>query len=149
MKEWGTPSPFAVFLTIISSSLPQSSDTVPVLSIYIMIQLFVGTISVLLSSWESRAVGHKEEVKVPWYMNRIALLIRRKWCNKKTSATEKKGHQHSRKTNRTNIRPWPEYWTSWSFLERRHICSRCSVFLVLNNCSCRVYYGDVTGNWIT
>jgi hypothetical protein len=90
VKEWGTPSPFAVFLTIISSSLPQSSDTVPVLSIYIMIQLFVGTISVLLSSWESRAVGHKEEVKVPWYMNRIALLIRRKWCNKKTSATEKR-----------------------------------------------------------
>jgi hypothetical protein len=66
---------FAVFLTIISSSLPQCFDTVPVLSI--MIQLFVGTISVLLSSWESRAVGYKEEVKVPWYMNRIALLIRR------------------------------------------------------------------------
>lgn len=81
---------FAVFLTIISSSLPQSSDSVPVLSIYIMIQLCVGTISVLLSSWESRAICRAEEVKVPWYMNRIALLLRRKWCNKKISATEKK-----------------------------------------------------------
>lgn len=109
---------FAVFLTIISSSLPQSSDTVPVLSIYIMIQLVVGTISVLLSSWESRAVGHAEEVKVPWYMNRIALLIRRKCCNKKISATEQRDQNltekqveqisdHDLKTGQTEV-SWKE-----------------------------------------
>jgi hypothetical protein len=36
---------FAVFLTIVSASLPKSSDTVPVLSVYIMIQLGIGTLT--------------------------------------------------------------------------------------------------------
>jgi heme A synthase len=41
---------FAVFLTIVSASLPKSSDTVPVLSVYIMIQLGIGTLTVLVSA---------------------------------------------------------------------------------------------------
>ncbi|XP_071151665.1 neuronal acetylcholine receptor subunit alpha-6-like [Mytilus edulis] len=39
---------FAVFLTIVSASLPQSSETVPIMSVYIIIQLVMGTLIVLI-----------------------------------------------------------------------------------------------------
>lgn len=68
---------FAVFLTIVSASLPKSSDTVPLLSIYIIIQLGVGTITVLISSIESRVVGRSNDQPVAWYLRQIAIKCRR------------------------------------------------------------------------
>ena len=67
---------FAVFLTIVSASLPKSSDTVPVLSVYIMIQLGIGTLTVLVSAIESRIVCRSEDHPASWFLRRLALLIR-------------------------------------------------------------------------
>ena len=67
---------FAVFLTIVSASLSKSSDTVPVLSVYIMIQLGIGTLTVLVSAIESRIVCRSEDHPVSWFLRRLALLIR-------------------------------------------------------------------------
>ncbi|XP_052086270.1 neuronal acetylcholine receptor subunit beta-2-like [Mytilus californianus] len=71
---------FAVFLTIISASLPQSSDTIPVLSIYIIIQLSIGTFSVLLSAWLSRIVCLSDDIPVYSLLKKVALLKRRLHC---------------------------------------------------------------------
>lgn len=71
---------FAVFLTIISASLPQSSDTIPVLSIYIIIQLSIGTFSVLLSAWLSRIVGRADDIPVYLLLKKVALMKRRLQC---------------------------------------------------------------------
>ena len=74
---------FAVFLTVISGSLPKSSDTVPIISIYIMTQLVVGTVCVLLSAWESKVIGQTDDVPIPLALRRLNALIKSKPTVKK------------------------------------------------------------------
>lgn len=63
---------FAVFLTIISASLPQSSDTLPILSVYIIVQIFIGTIGVLMSTWEARVVQYGDDIPVNRLLKKLS-----------------------------------------------------------------------------
>ncbi|XP_063407210.1 neuronal acetylcholine receptor subunit beta-2-like [Mytilus trossulus] len=68
---------FAVFLTIVSDSLPKTSDSVPIVSIYIIIQLLMGTLIVLISTVEAGLVANQESVPVYSILRFIALRLRR------------------------------------------------------------------------
>ncbi|XP_076084468.1 acetylcholine receptor subunit delta-like [Mytilus galloprovincialis] len=68
---------FAVFLTIVSDSLPKTSDSVPIVSIYIIIQLLMGTLIVLISTVEAGFVANPESVPVYNILRFIALRLRR------------------------------------------------------------------------
>ncbi|CAC5388592.1 unnamed protein product [Mytilus coruscus] len=69
---------FAVFLTIVSASLPKSSDTTPVISIYIMVQLGIGTATVLVSAVQSRFVSRSDDKPVTSWLIRLTLIGRSK-----------------------------------------------------------------------
>ena len=69
---------FAVFLTIISDSLPKSSETIPIVSIYIMIQISIGTLIVIISAIESRFVHLSDHEPV----NTILVTLAKK-CRKR------------------------------------------------------------------
>ncbi|VDI07546.1 Hypothetical predicted protein [Mytilus galloprovincialis] len=69
---------FAVFLTIINDSLPKSSETIPIVSIYIMIQISIGTLIVIISAIESRFVHLSDHEPV----NTILLTFAQK-CRKR------------------------------------------------------------------
>ena len=79
---------FAVFLTIISGSLPQSSETTPIISIYVMIQLFMGTFIVLISAVESGVTTLGEEEHVYQIFKYLAMRMR-KIKVKHSSASDK------------------------------------------------------------
>ncbi|CAG2205303.1 unnamed protein product [Mytilus edulis] len=55
---------YAVFLTIISDALPQSSESIPIVSIYIMLQIFVGTVIVIISAIESGCAHRSDDESV-------------------------------------------------------------------------------------
>ncbi|CAC5388586.1 unnamed protein product [Mytilus coruscus] len=68
---------FAVFLTIVSDSLPQTSESVPIVSVYIIIQLFMGTLVVLISTVEAGLVANPDSVPVYKMLRFLALRLRR------------------------------------------------------------------------
>lgn len=68
---------FAVFFTIVSGSLPQSSETTPIVSIYILIQLLMGTFTVLISAVESGVTTLKEEEHVYQIFKYLAIRMRK------------------------------------------------------------------------
>ncbi|CAC5388588.1 unnamed protein product [Mytilus coruscus] len=76
---------FAVFLTIISDSLPKSSETIPIVSIYIMIQISIGTLIVIISAIESRFVHLSDDEPV----NTILITLAKK-CRKRSVQPEPK-----------------------------------------------------------
>ncbi|CAC5403756.1 unnamed protein product [Mytilus coruscus] len=61
---------YAVFLTIISDSLPQSSESIPIVSIYIMIQICIATVIVIISAIES-GCAHLTDDESVYYLLRI------------------------------------------------------------------------------
>ncbi|CAG2239864.1 unnamed protein product [Mytilus edulis] len=67
---------FAVFLTIVSDSLPQTSESVPIVSIYIIIQLLMGTLVVLISTVEAGLITNPDSVPVYKILRFIALRLR-------------------------------------------------------------------------
>lgn len=69
---------FAVFLTIVSASLPKSSDTTPIISIFIMVQLGIGTATVLVSAVQSRFVSRSDDKPVTSWLQRLTLIGRSK-----------------------------------------------------------------------
>lgn len=75
---------FAVFLTIVSASLPQSSETVPIMSVYIIIQLVMGTLIVLISTVESGLITLSAEEPVYRILKMLTLRMR----GKKVSISE-------------------------------------------------------------
>ena len=85
---------FAVFLTIVSASLPQSSDTTPIVAIYIMVQLGVGTLTVLISAVQSRIVCRPEDKPLSSWVHKLATCMRRpKIGPQKNDSTEKRNEQ--------------------------------------------------------
>jgi len=68
---------FAVFLTIVSASLPQSLETTPIISIYIMIQLFMGTFIVIISAVESGVTTLGEEEHLYQIFKYLAIRMRK------------------------------------------------------------------------
>ncbi|VDH92600.1 Hypothetical predicted protein [Mytilus galloprovincialis] len=67
---------FAVFLTIVSDSLPQTSESVPIVSIYIILQLLMGTLVVLISTVEAGLITNPDSVPVYKILRFIALRLR-------------------------------------------------------------------------
>ncbi|CAC5388627.1 CHRNA3 [Mytilus coruscus] len=63
---------YAVFLTIISDSLPNSSESIPIVSIYIMIQIFIGTVIVIISAIESGCAHLSDDESVYFLLRAIA-----------------------------------------------------------------------------
>lgn len=53
---------FAVFLTIISAMLPTSSTSIPILAIYLVIQLVYGVLALLISAFQLR-LRHRDETE--------------------------------------------------------------------------------------
>ncbi|CAC5378276.1 unnamed protein product [Mytilus coruscus] len=80
---------FAVFLTIVSDSLPQSSESVPIVSTYIIIQLLMGTLVVLISTVEAGLITNPDSVPVYQILRFLALRLRRNNV-KSTEYTERK-----------------------------------------------------------
>ncbi|CAC5384570.1 CHRNN [Mytilus coruscus] len=76
---------YAVFLTIISDSLPQTSESIPIVSIYIMIQIFIGTVIVIISAIES-GCAHLSNDEPVYYLFRT--LARK--CRKRSVQSESK-----------------------------------------------------------
>ncbi|VDI71991.1 Hypothetical predicted protein [Mytilus galloprovincialis] len=68
---------FAVFLTIVSDSLPQTSESVPIVSVYIIIQLVMGTLVVLISTVEAGLVTNPDSEPVYKILRFLALRLRR------------------------------------------------------------------------
>ena len=59
---------FAVFLTIISAILPTSSNSIPILAVYLIVQLIYGVLALVISSFQLR-LRHRaetEEVTSNW-----------------------------------------------------------------------------------
>ncbi|CAC5365222.1 unnamed protein product [Mytilus coruscus] len=61
---------YAVFLTIISDSLPQTSESIPIVSIYIMIQIYIATVIGIISAIESGCAHFSDDESV-YYLLRI------------------------------------------------------------------------------
>ncbi|CAG2212168.1 unnamed protein product [Mytilus edulis] len=68
---------FAVFLTIVSDSLPQTSESVPIVSVYIIIQLVMGTLVVLISTVEAGLITNPDSEPVYKILRFLALRLRR------------------------------------------------------------------------
>lgn len=56
---------FAVFLTVITANLPQSSNSISVIAVYAIMQLFITTIVVITSAIQIRINSYPEEKKIP------------------------------------------------------------------------------------
>lgn len=70
---------FAVFLTIVSGSLPKSGDTTSIIAIYLMLMLSIATLVVTISAIQIRAGFYsEEEKKIPNIIKRIVLYINKK-----------------------------------------------------------------------
>lgn len=70
---------FIVFLTIISSELPANSDSTPYLSKYLIIQIFMGGISLVISAIQLRRCHKSEQQKV---YTQFKLLVKVAFCRK-------------------------------------------------------------------
>ncbi|CAC5384573.1 unnamed protein product [Mytilus coruscus] len=68
---------YAVFLTIISDSLPQTSEYIPIVSIYIMIQIFIATVIVIISAIESGCAHLPDDTSVYYLLRTLAKKCRK------------------------------------------------------------------------
>lgn len=76
---------FAVFLTIVSDSLPDNSEDVPLLSVYLILQLSVGTLTVIVTSLQLRLNFRDENTEMLCIYKiivRIARVLQCKSCSK-------------------------------------------------------------------
>jgi len=62
---------FAVFLTVITANLPQSSNSISVIAVYGIMQLFITTIVVITSAIQLRINSYSEEKKIPKILTRF------------------------------------------------------------------------------
>ncbi|CAG2196702.1 CHRNB4 [Mytilus edulis] len=68
---------YAVFLTIISDALPQSSESIPIVSIYIMLQIFIGTVIVIISAIESGCAHRSDDESVYYILKTLTKKCRK------------------------------------------------------------------------
>lgn len=67
---------FAVFLTVITANLPQSSNSISVIAVYGIMQLFITTIVVITSAIQIRINSYSEEKKMPKIWKRFASVCK-------------------------------------------------------------------------
>ena len=78
---------FAVFLTIVSSTLPQNSETISIISIFLIIQTVSSTLITIIALGMLRVTHFPEDKPVPpWILNVIRFLKCRTCCNKANSS---------------------------------------------------------------
>ncbi|KAJ8308402.1 hypothetical protein KUTeg_013276 [Tegillarca granosa] len=82
---------FAVYLTIVTSSFPKSSDSVSILASYITIQLVVGTCTVMVTTFQLRInFWETKQKKVPKWLQCFTRFSLIQFCkNKKFSCNDK------------------------------------------------------------
>ncbi|XP_062566987.1 neuronal acetylcholine receptor subunit alpha-6-like [Saccostrea cucullata] len=71
---------FAVFLTMVSAELPINSDSVSVLSIYLILQLCIGILVLIITSLQLRLHHRTEERKVGKVLRFLVRMERRMRC---------------------------------------------------------------------
>lgn len=126
---------FAVFLTIVSASLPETSTSVPLLSLYLLLQLSVGTLTVLITSIQLRLHFREDEIPAGYrYLTKFAnLLLCRKNPCKKNKVTVKKENSwvepSPQKVEKCNDKEEKEEEVTW-----KKVCSAIDIimFLFLN-----------------
>lgn len=79
---------FAVFLTIINGSLPDSSESVPVLSLYLVLQLTSGCVTIIITAFQLRIHFRDENRPVPKIFKCMVNVTRFSSCT---------GHSFTRK----------------------------------------------------
>ena len=78
---------FAVFLTIVSSSFPVTSET-SVISAFLVILLSIGTIIVLITGVQLRLHFRPDDRKVPGFLCKFVRISRRIQCRKRQNENE-------------------------------------------------------------
>ncbi|XP_048745959.2 neuronal acetylcholine receptor subunit alpha-5-like [Ostrea edulis] len=73
---------FAVFLTIISTLLPTSSDNTPIISMYLIIQLIYGVIALIISAFQLRLHHRNETEEIPTFWIKVVQLQRKLRCKR-------------------------------------------------------------------
>ncbi|KAJ8308720.1 hypothetical protein KUTeg_013594 [Tegillarca granosa] len=67
---------FAVFLTIINGSLPDSSESIPTLSLFLMLQLTSGCVSIIITAFQLRINFQDENRPVPKFLKCMVNITR-------------------------------------------------------------------------
>ncbi|XP_062616602.1 neuronal acetylcholine receptor subunit alpha-6-like [Saccostrea cucullata] len=116
---------FAVFLTIISTLLPTSSDNTPIIAMYLIVQLVYGVIALVITAFQLRLHHRDEEEEISKYWVMVVRLQRKMRC-KKARVTEivvseltKKGSLDNEQQN--NCRAQEKY-------EWKHVASTIDFF---------------------
>ncbi|XP_062604278.1 neuronal acetylcholine receptor subunit alpha-6-like, partial [Saccostrea cucullata] len=78
---------FAVFLTIISTLLPTTSDHTPIIAMYLIVQLIYGVIALVISAFQLRIHHRDDENEIPSHWVKLVFLQRKLRC-KKTNTIE-------------------------------------------------------------
>lgn len=74
---------FAIYLTIVSTELPKSSDSVSILASYITIQLVVGTCTVMVTTFQLRInFWETKQKRVPKWLQRVTRFSFIRFCKK-------------------------------------------------------------------
>nr|XP_034308493.1 neuronal acetylcholine receptor subunit alpha-6-like [Crassostrea gigas] len=71
---------FVVFLTIVSTSLPANSDSISIMSIYLVIKLLISALIIFISSLQLRLNHRKSSRKIPRFHARMVRCERRLRC---------------------------------------------------------------------
>jgi hypothetical protein len=74
---------FAVFLTIISTLLPTSSENTPIIAMYLIIQLIYGVIALVISAFQLRLHHRHETEEIPSFWIKVVQLRRKLKCKRK------------------------------------------------------------------
>ena len=78
---------FAVFLTIVSSSFPVTSET-SIISAYLVILLSIGTVIVLLTGIQLRLHFRSADIKVPGFLCKVVRISRTIQCRNRQNKNE-------------------------------------------------------------
>ncbi|XP_060062770.1 acetylcholine receptor subunit alpha-like [Ylistrum balloti] len=90
---------FAVFLTIVNSSLPINSRTTSYLAVFVISLLIKGTVIVMVTAAQVRLHHRPKEKSLPWSM-RFAIRISRKICAYSSKRVKpKEGHAKKKSNN--------------------------------------------------
>lgn len=85
---------FAIFLTIVNSSLPQNADKASVFQIYMLILTFQSTVITVISLLLSRLISFDEkQIAIPRCFLKLSRLIRFGNCWKKKQTTQRTRRQ--------------------------------------------------------
>ncbi|XP_048745961.1 neuronal acetylcholine receptor subunit alpha-6-like [Ostrea edulis] len=112
---------FAVFLTIISTLLPTSSENTPIIAKYLIIQLIYGVIALIISAFQLRLHHRNEAEEIPTFWIKVVQLQRKLRCKRtrKVDALETNLNEKVAKTEENG----PDVVVGWN-----HVASSIDFF---------------------